>query len=95
MKFREQLNKAKELGFSISELKIANECDCIFEFEYTEKEFEWLCEQAHYCYLNAEQMTEFAIAMAINELIVKENYTIDEVLDLCKWDLIDKASKWL
>lgn len=95
MSFREQLNKANELDFSISELKIANECDCIFEFEYTEREFEDLCCLAHDCYLKAEQMTEFAIAMAINEFIVEENYTIEEVLDLYKWDLINKASTWL
>lgn len=40
MKYREQLEKVQALGISICELDIANECDCVFEFETTEQEFE-------------------------------------------------------
>ena len=30
MTFREQLDKVTELGISICDLEVANECDCVF-----------------------------------------------------------------
>lgn len=43
MTYREQLNKVRDLGISICDLKIADELDAVLDFEYTEEEFESLC----------------------------------------------------
>ena len=94
MTFREQLNKVNELGISICDLEVAYECDCIFNFEYTEQEFEQLCDFAKYCYLKDESgnIAPNFIAYAINELIKEDGKTIQEVLNMSKWDMLEKAS---
>lgn len=94
MTFREQLNKVRELGISICELDIAHECDYVFSFVYTEQEFEQLCELVKYCWLkdNSGNIAPQYIAYAINELITMDDKTIEEVLDMSKWDILDKAS---
>lgn len=94
MTFREQLNKVNELGISICDLEVANECDCIFNFEYTEQEFDQLCDFVRHCYLKDQSgnITPNHIAQAINELITEDEKTIQEVLDTNRWDMLDKAS---
>lgn len=94
MTFREQLSKVSELGISICDLEVANECDGVFDFEYTEQEFEWLCDFAQQCYLKDQSgnITPNHIAKAINELITEDGKTIQEVLDINRWDMLDKAS---
>ena len=95
MSFKRQLDEARKMGFSISELKIAEECEFAFNFEYNSDEFERLCEVAHICYIKAERMTEFAIAMAINDFIVEDGYSVNDVLSMYIWDLIRRADNWL
>lgn len=94
MTFREQLNKVNELGISICDLEVANECDCMFQFKCTVGEFERLCDFAKYCYLkdSSGDIAPIHIARAINELITEDGKTIQEVLDMNKWDMLDKAS---
>jgi len=94
MTFRDQLNEVNDLGISICELEVANECDCIFNFEYTDEEFEELCSFALYCYLKdcSGQIAPMHIARAIQELIVEDKKTVDEVISMNKWDMLEKAS---
>jgi hypothetical protein len=91
MTFREQLNKVNELGIMICDLEIANECDSIFDFEYTEEEFEQLCGITQECYLQSEYIEARYIAYIINELI-NNGHTINEVLEIDVYELLDKAS---
>lgn len=95
MTFREQLDKAREMGLSICDLAIANECECIFNFEYTEEEFEQLCSLARTIYLKSEYLTENAIAYAINDLIIEEEKTISEVLETKTYTLLNIASNYI
>ena len=95
MTYREQLNKVRDLGISICDLEIANELDAVLDFEYTEEEFEDLCAFGVEIYLKAEKMTTDAIAYCINDLINEEGKTVEEILEMDKWDFIDKASNWL
>lgn len=46
-------------------------------------------------YLKAEKMTTDAIAYCINDLVNEEGKTVEEILEMDKWDFIDKASNWL
>lgn len=95
MTYREQLNKVRDLGISICDLEIANELDAVLNFEYTEKEFESLCAFSVEIYLKAEKMTTDAIAYCINDLVEEKGKTVKEILEMDKWDFIDKASNWL
>lgn len=91
MTYREQLKKVNELGINICDLTIANECDCVFEFQYTDAEFEKLCALAVEAYLKSEYVSSFSLALAINNMITIENKTIEQVLALSVWDLIYKS----
>nr|DAU13411.1 MAG TPA: hypothetical protein [Caudoviricetes sp.] len=95
MKYREQLEKVQALGISICELDIANECDCVFEFETTEQEFENLCEFANYIYLKSENLTPNAIAQCINEMITYSGKTVEEVTTMDKLDFMDEAVNFM
>ena len=95
MTYREQLNKVRDLGIAICDLEIANELDAVLDFEYTEEEFESLCDFSVEIYLKAEKMTTDAIAYCINDLVEEKGKTVEEILKMNKWDFIDKASNWL
>lgn len=95
MTYREQLNKVNNLGISICDLEVANELDAILDFDYTDEEFESLCAFGARIYLKAENMTAVAIAECINDIVNEEGKTVEEILEMDKWDFIDKASNYL
>lgn len=95
MTYREQLNKVNNLGISICDLEVANELDSILDFDYTDDEFESLCAFGVRIYLKAESMTAVAIAKCINDLVNEEGKTVEEILEMDKWDFINKASNYL
>lgn len=95
MTYREKLNKLEKLGIDIVSIEIANSCDCFFEFDYSDEEFEELCNFAERMYLKADVMTTDAIAECINNLIIDDDKTIEEVLEMDKWDFINEASNYL
>lgn len=92
MTFKEQLKIANDHDLSILDLEIANECDCVFNFDYTDDDFEALCGVIRTAYLKAEEMTIIALVQCVSDLITDENYTVQQVLDVTTWDLIEKAS---
>lgn len=95
MTYREQLNKVNELGISICDLEVASELDAVLDFDYTEDEFESLCAFGVEIYLKAETMTTNAIAYYINDLVNEDGKTVEEILEMDKWDFIVKASNYL
>ena len=95
MTYREQLNKLEELGITPTSIEIGNSCDCIFDFNYSDEEFEKLCNFAEEMYLKADAMTTDAIACCINDLVNEDGKTVEEILEMDKYDFIDKASYWL
>ena len=94
MTYREKLNKLEELGITPTSIEVGNSCDCIFDFDYSDEEFEKLCRFAERMYLEANVMTTVAVAKCINQL-VEDGKTVEEILEMDKWDFIDKASYWL
>lgn len=90
MTYREQLDKVNELGINICDLTIANELDCVLDCEYTEKDFERLCEYARYIYLKADNITAEAIARAIDDLL-SQGKTVGKIVAMNKYTFIDKA----
>lgn len=95
MTYREQLNKLEELGITPTSIEIGNSCDCIFDFDYSDEEFEKLCNFAEEMYLKADVMTTDAVAKCINDLVNEDGKTVEEILKMDKWDFIDKASNYL
>ena len=95
MTYREQLNKLEELGITPTSIEVGNSCDCIFEFNYSDEEFEKLCNFAEEMYLKADVMTTDAVAKCINDLVNEDGKTVEEILKMDKWDFIDKASNYL
>ena len=94
MTYREQLNKLEELGITPTSVEIANSCDCIFNFNYSDEEFEKLCRFAERMYVEADVMTTDAVAKYINQL-VEDGKTVEEILEMDKWVFIDRASNYL
>lgn len=95
MTYREKLNKLKELGITPTSIEVGNSCDCIFDFDYSDEEFDKLCNFAERMYLKADVMTTDAVAKYINALVNEDGKTVEEILEMDKWDFIDKASNWL
>lgn len=95
MTYREQLNKLEELGITPTSIEIGNSCDCIFDFNYSDEEFEKLCNFAEEMYLKADVMTTDAVAKCINDLVNEDGKTVEEILEMDKWDFINKASNYL
>ena len=95
MTYREQLNKLEELGITPTSIEVGNSCDCIFDFDYSDEEFEKLCRFAERMYLEANVMTTVAVAKCINDLVNEDGKTVEEILEMDKWDFINKASNYL
>lgn len=103
MTYREKLNKFEELGIMLTSIEVANSCDCIFDFNYSDEEFEKLCNFAEEMYLKADVMTTDAVAKCINDMVKTQralsfrttNQIVEEILKMDKWDFIDKASNYL
>ena len=95
MTFKEQLKIANDNHLSILDLEIADECDCVFEFEYTDEEFEKLCARIRTAYLKAEEMTVTALVHCVNDLITEEDKSIDQICEMDVYDFVSKASWYL
>lgn len=95
MTFKEQLKIAENNNLSILDLEIADECDCVFEFEYTDDEFEKLCARIRTAYLKAEEMTVAALVHCVNDLITEEDKSIEQICEMDVYDFILKASWYL
>ena len=103
MTYREQINKIEELGITPTSIEIANSCDCIFNFNYSDEEFEKLCSFAETMYLKADVMTTDAVAKCINDIVRTKRANnfqsteqiVEGILEMDKWDFINKASNYL
>lgn len=92
--FREQLNFIRDNECNICDIIVADSCDEFFNFEYSEKEFEILCQIAQRAYLKAEEVGADDIAIAIDTWFASGR-TISELIDISTWDLINAAiSGW-
>lgn len=63
------------------------------EVEYTDEQFEKYCSIAEDAYLKAEEMTCEAMCRAVAAIIKEDGE--EELFDMDKWSLINKASYFL
>lgn len=92
MTFKEQLKIAEDNNLSILDLEIADKCDCAFNFEYTDKEFEKLCTRIRDAYLKAEDTTIAALVQCADKLITEGYRTVEQICEMDVCDFIQKAS---
>lgn len=102
MNYKEQYEKAKEMGLDIISLEVANEVSCtIYEIELTDKEFELCCSMVEDAYLKSDYLSIWTITKALRDLIKNQVLdeeekiynSIEELIDnTSRWDLIEKAS---
>lgn len=88
MTFKEQLKIASDNNLSICDLDVANECDCIFNFNYTDNEFEALCACVKRAYLESDVKTIEAIVKLIQGFVVEDKWSIREICDMPVCDLL-------
>ena len=92
--FREQLNLVKNNGCSVCDINVAYSCDSIFNFDYTEEQFEKLCTAVLNAYLSAENVSTDELALAIEYFFQYFNISdenVEKLYNLNKWALIDAA----
>ena len=89
--FKEQLKIIRDNDCSVCSIIIANSCDAIFDFEYTDEEFERLCGVAINAYLHAEGIGEDEIAQAIN-VWMHSCGNIDELESQSVWSILEAAA---
>jgi hypothetical protein len=95
MSYKEQLEKARKNGIDVISLDVANEVECIFDIEMTEREFEMCCSFIEQSYLKSDHISIWAIARALYDMITDEEnqLSIEKLIDETgTYDLIDKAS---
>lgn len=90
MTYTQQLNKARELGLSIFDLTIADECDSAFDFDYTTEQFDELCYLVGACWCKSDDIELWSIACFVNTM-VDNGHTIDEILAMTPREFLEKA----
>ena len=72
MNYKEQLEKAKEMGLDIISLEVANEIKCFFDFKLSDYEFELCCSLVEQSYLKSEDLTILQLTRALYDIITKD-----------------------
>lgn len=95
MNFREYLKAAKEAGIVyVTKLVVADEVNAGLELN-SEEAFEKVCEVVHRAYLKSSSDTPtWAIVGAVKNLL-EEGKTVDEIVGLSTYTLLDRASSLL
>ena len=95
MKYKEQLQTAREHGLDILNLMVADEVEQYFadHTEITDELFEQVCSFAKEMYLKSGDSLSSIVA-TIQQLVETEGYTFDEVFSMKKWDFLDKVAQY-
>lgn len=95
MYYRRQLEKAKQYEIDVISLDVANEVECIFDFEMDEREFEMCCSFVEQAYLKSDHISIWACTRALYDMIKDEDNeynSIEELIDNTGvYDLMEKA----
>lgn len=96
MKYTEIMNILSKNNLSIISIDVASACTDIFDFDYTNEEYEALCTKIEEVFMGQFDMEcdIDAVAHAINDFVVEEGMSISEVLKLDKYAIIGQASYW-
>ena len=96
MKYIEIMNILSKNNLSVISIDVASACVDIFDFDYTDEEYEALCAKVEEVFMGQFDMEcdIDAVAHAINDFIAEKGMSIPEVLKLDKNAIIKQASYW-
>ena len=96
MKYIEIMNILSKNNLSVISIDVASACVDIFDFDYTNEEYEALCTKVEEVFMGQFDMEcdIDAVAHAINDFIAEKEMSIPEVLKLDKYAIIEQASYW-
>ena len=97
MKYIEIMNILSKNNLSVISIDVASACVDIFDFDYTDEEYEALCAKVEKVFMSQSDMDcdIDAVAHAINDFIAEKGMSIPEVLKLDKDAIIEQASYWI
>lgn len=94
MTYKEIVNAIDKLKVNYQDVYIALNLDAEIDFDYTDEEFNKLCEYAKRV-LKKSDVSEYAIAERIDDLLNEEDETVESIIEMDVIDFADKASLWM
>ena len=94
MTFKEIIKAIDKLDASYQDIEIALALDAEIGFEYTDEEFNKLCEYAKNV-LDNSNVNEYAIATFMDYLLDKGDKTVEEILEMNVHDFAHEAIGWM
>ena len=94
MTFKEIVNAIDKLDASYQDIEIALNLDAEIDFDLTDEEFNLLCDYAKRV-LDRTDVTEYAIAQCMDDLLNEEDKTVEDILKMDVLDFADEASGWM
>lgn len=94
MTFKEIANAIDKLDISYQDIEIVLALDSEIDFDYTDEEFNQLCEYAKRV-LDISDINEYAIAECMDDLLNCEDKTVKEIIEMDMHDFIDEAAGWM
>lgn len=92
MNYREMLDEfKKQKQFELLTLMVADEVDCVVQNIYSEEDFNTICCIVENAYLKSDACSINQIALAVDIILNLEGNTIEELKQMSKWDILDKA----
>ena len=96
MKYTDIINILNKNNISIVNVDVASACADIFDFDYTDEEYEALWAKGEQVFMSQSDMDcdIDAVAHAINDFIAEKEMSISEVLKLDRDTIIEQAAYW-
>ena len=96
MKYAEIMETIRANNISIVSIDVASACIDIFDFDFTDEEYEALCAKVEETFMSQFDMSYDidSVAHAINDFVAEEGMSIPEVLKLDKHAILERASYW-
>lgn len=94
MTFKETIKAIDKLDASYQDIEIALNLEAEIDFDLTDEEFNSLCDYAKRV-LDRTDVSEYAIAQCIDDLLNEEDKTVEDILKMDMLDFADKADGWM
>lgn len=94
MTYKEIVSAIDKLKVNYQDVEIALNLDAEIDFDLTDEEFNSLCDYAKRV-LARTDVTEYAIAECMDDLLNEEDETVESILKMDVIDFADKAAGWM
>lgn len=92
MTYREMLNEfRKQEKLNLLTLMVADEVDYVVQNIDNDEDFNTICCMVENAYLKSDACSINQIALAVDIILNLEGNTIEELKQMSKWDILDKA----